>query len=79
MPTKSNFKKELKDRTFGYIIAAFSFVASLAWNEAIKSFIDQFFPHSSNSVLIKFVYALVVTVVIVLVTIYFLKANEEKK
>lgn len=72
-------RTELRERTTGYILAAFGFVASLAWNEAIKSFIDQFFPGAKNSVLIKFMYALVVTVVVVVITVYVIKLNEKKE
>lgn len=75
---QAKIRREIKIKTIGYILAAFGFVASLAWNEAIKSFIDQFFPTSSNSVLIKFIYALVVTVILVLVTIYFIKQDDNK-
>ena len=40
---QSILRKEIKEKTIGYILAAFGLVAGLAWNEAIKSFIDQFF------------------------------------
>lgn len=70
-------RTELRQRTVGYVLAGFGFVASLAWNEAIKSFIDQFFPQSTNSILIKFVYALTITVIVVIVTFYLLKLNKE--
>ena len=76
---KTNLRKEIKERTVGYILAAFGFVAGLAWNEAMKSAIDQFFPHSGNSVLIKFVYAIVVTIVIVIITFYLLKLTGKKE
>ena len=69
----SSLKKEVKDKTIGYLLAAFGFVAGLAWNEAIKSAIDQFFPNLSGGVLIKFVYAALVTVVVVLASVYLLK------
>ncbi len=72
-------KKEIKEKTVGYILAAFSFVAGLAWNEAIRSFIDQVFPHSNSSVLIKFVYAVLVTIIIVIVTVYLIKLTEKKE
>ena len=71
-------REEIKEKTIGYILAAFSFIAGLAWNEAIKSFIDQFSPHASNSVLIKFVYAVLVTFIVVIVTVYIIKLNEKK-
>ena len=77
--TKVGLRKELRERTVGYILAGFGFVASLAWNEAIKSFIDQFFPNSGNSVIVKFIYAVVVTFFVVIVTVYLLKVNQEHK
>ena len=72
-------RKEIRERTVGYILAAFSLVAGLAWNEAIKSFIDQFYPRSGNSILIKFIYAVAVTVIIVIVTVYLVRLIEKKE
>ena len=71
--------KEIEERIVGYILAAFGLVAGLAWNEAIKSFIDQFFPVSRDSVLVKFIYAIVITVIIVLLSIYLLKFSGKKE
>jgi len=73
-----NLRKEIKERTVGYILAAFGFVVGLAWNEAIKSAIDQFFPNSGNGILIKFIYAFLMTIIIVLITIYLLRVNQDK-
>jgi len=47
-------KKEIRQRTLGYILAAFGLVAGLAWNEAIKSFIEYLFPVSKNTFPVKF-------------------------
>lgn len=46
---------------------AFGLVAALAWNEAIKSLFKEIFGKTSNIVGL-FVYAIVVTVVVVAVT-----------
>lgn len=70
--------KEIKEKTIGYILTALGLVAGLSWNEAIKSLIDGVFP-KSNSIFIKFFYAIVVTVFIVLVTIYLVKFIEKKE
>lgn len=75
---KLSLRKEIKEKTIGYILAAFGFVAGLAWNEAIKSLIDQFFPDNANSILIKFVYAIIVTIVVVLITVYLIKLTDKK-
>ena len=73
-------RKEIKEKTLGYILAAFGLVAGLAWNEAIKSAIDQFFPFSKDGVTIKFIYAIIVTLIIVVITFYLVKAqNKEQK
>ena len=77
--SEEKLRKEVKERTVGYILAAFSFVAGLAWNEAIKSFIDQFFPNSDNSIFIKFIYAFIITMFIVLISVYLLRNNQDKK
>jgi len=51
----------------GYIIGL---VAGLAWNEAIKAAIEFAFPLSQNSLLAKFIYAVLVTAVVVLLSLY---------
>ncbi|MDZ4209829.1 MAG: DUF5654 family protein, partial [Candidatus Curtissbacteria bacterium] len=63
-------QKEIRQQTIGYVLAGFSLVAGLAWNEAIKSFIDIFFPASSNGLTAKFVYALVITLIVVFISVY---------
>jgi len=44
-------------------------VAGLAWNDAIKSLIEFFFPNQQNTVLAKIVYAAVITLVVVILSI----------
>jgi len=73
-------KTEIKQRTIGYIIGAFGLVAGLAWNEAIKSLIEYIFPLSRDTLLLKFVYAILITLVLVLVSIYLVRlSNTESK
>jgi hypothetical protein len=72
-------KEEIKQRTVGYITAALGLVAGLAWNEAIKSLIEYFFPMNQNNVLAKFIYAFVVTAVVVIITIYLIKLLGKKE
>lgn len=75
-------KKEIKERTTSYIVAALSLVAGLAWNEAIRGLIEYLFPLSKDSLWVKFVYAAVITVVVVFISIYlmrFLGRNDKEK
>lgn len=67
---------EIKEKSSGYMTAAFGLVAGLAWNDAIKSFIEFAFPFStSGSILAKFIYAVIITIVVILLSQYIFKNN----
>ncbi len=70
---------EVREKTMGYILAALGFVVALAWNDAIKSLIENIFPLDKNNLSAKFIYALIVTVAIVVATILLTKKTEEQK
>lgn len=74
----NEFKAQAREKTAGLILAGFSFVAGLAWNEAIKSFIDSIFVLGQNTLWAKFIYAILVTVLIVIVS-YLLNRGNSKK
>jgi len=77
----ANLKKEFNKKLVSYITAGFGLVAGLAWNEAIKSLIEYFFPLEKNTMLAKFSYAFLITVILVTITIYLTKIliKEEEK
>ncbi|OGI93795.1 hypothetical protein A3A03_00835 [Candidatus Nomurabacteria bacterium RIFCSPLOWO2_01_FULL_40_18] len=54
----------------GFLVGGLGLVAGLAWNDAVRSLIEHFFPLERNSVLVKFVYAGVITVVVVIFSMY---------
>ena len=66
-------KKEAITQTIGYIVAALGLVAGLAWNNAITALIDHLFPVKTNSVLAKFIYAALITIFVVIISIYVIK------
>jgi hypothetical protein len=66
----NELEKELKGRTISYISAALGLVAGLAWNEAISTSIDSIFPLSKDTILIKFLYAGLVTIAVVVIIKY---------
>jgi len=72
-------KKEIRQKTIGYILTALGLVAALAWNEAIKSFIEHFFPLSKNTLLAKFIYAMVITFIVVIFSISLMRLLGNKK
>jgi uncharacterized BrkB/YihY/UPF0761 family membrane protein len=74
MAPVGDLQKEIRGRTVGYIGGAFGLVAGLAWNEAITTLINQLFPVAKDSLLIKFLYAIILTIVVVIVIKYIEKA-----
>lgn len=76
--SQSDLRKKIKTQTNTYLLAAFGFVAGLAWNEAMKSMISFIFPMNNSDVIAKFIYAIFVTVVVVLIAAHVQKENEEK-
>ncbi len=72
----SKLSHEFKSRTLGYIVAALGFVAGLAWNEAIKGFIDQLYPLGKDSLPAKFIYAGAITIIVALLGWYMAREEE---
>ena len=64
----SEVGKLIMETILGLITTAFAFVAGLAWNDAIQKLIEQFIG-SGDALPSLFIYAIVVTVVAVIVTV----------
>ena len=79
--TAVSIRNEVRERTVGYIAAAFSVVAGLAWNDAVKALIEFIFPLKENTLSAKFVYAVLVTIAAVIFTMYLAKLfqNDQKE
>ncbi|MDP3947589.1 MAG: DUF5654 family protein [bacterium] len=72
-------RKEVRARTMGYILAGLGLVAGLAWNEAIKAFIEQMIPVGGNTLFAKLLYAGVVTIIVVFASVYLARLLEDKE
>ncbi len=70
---------EVGKRMVGYLSAALGLVVGLAWNDAVKSAIDFFIPNSNGTIVAKFIYAVAITLLIVLVLIGIEKWIERKE
>ena len=77
--TSAEIEKEIREKTVGYIVAGFSVVAGFAWNDAIKAFIEEYFPLSRDTMKAKFVYPVLITAVVVIVSIYLMKIFKIEK
>lgn len=76
--TTQKIRREVRIQTATYIVAALGLVAGLAWNEAIKGLIEYFF-RTGNSLPAKFVYAILITLIVAIVSMYLIRYKEEKK
>lgn len=62
-----SLKLELVEKLATLVAAGFGLVAALAWNDAIQALFARFFPAQSG-LIAKFLYAVFITVIVVLVT-----------
>ena len=77
--TKNKFKQNIRETSATYLIAAFSLVAGLAWNEAIKALIEYIFPLDKNTLIAKFSYAVIITLFVIFITAYLKRILNSKK
>ena len=75
----SDINREVKNKIAGYVTAGLGLVAGFAWNDAIKSSIEYFFPLEENSLWAKFIYAVVITLGVVIVSLYLVNLLKEKE
>lgn len=78
--TSEQIKRDVRAKTIGYILTALGLVAGLAWNDAITSIINQLFPFGKTSAIAKTIYAVIITIIVVTVSVYLTRfATKEKK
>jgi len=71
-------KREFKEKTITLILGGFGLVAALAWNEAIKTLFETFFPKES-ALIGKFIYAIIVTIIVAVVSSQLTKISQKKE
>ncbi|MFY9484863.1 MAG: DUF5654 family protein [Patescibacteria group bacterium] len=76
---RKRFRQEIREQVTGYIIGGLGLVAGLAWNEAIKQLIEDVFPLGQGSLAAKLVYAVVVTVLVVLASVLVMRSQDENE
>lgn len=68
---EKSFRKELLHQLVALSTSGFGLVAALAWNEAVQTFVQEYinrFLPSQSGVISKFLYALLITALAVLIT-----------
>jgi len=71
-------KAEIMDKIAALVTAAFGLVAALAWNGAIRAIFEVVFG-SADNITAMLIYAVVVTIIAVLVTIWIARATKRAK
>jgi isocitrate/isopropylmalate dehydrogenase len=71
-------KAEILDKIAALITAAFGLVAALAWNGAIRAIFEAVFG-SADNITAMLIYAVVVTIIAILVTIWIARAVKRAK
>lgn len=74
-----NLRSEVWSRTVTALLAAFGFVIALAWNDAVKAAIEYFVPMNKQELAFKFLYAIVVTLVVGILGYYVSKLQAKKE
>lgn len=73
---EKDFRAQVWERTFTLVTAALSLVAALAWNDAIQSLFREIFGEAA-SIYAKFFYAVIVTVLSVLLVTRLSRLSEK--
>lgn len=69
----AKLRKAVSEELLKYMLAALGLVAGLAWNDAVKTLIEALFPLKENTVLAKFLYAVLITLVIAAFSMYLVR------
>jgi len=71
-------KIEVIEKISALLTAAFGLVAALAWNDTIKAIFKQYFG-TADTPIAMLAYAVVITIIAVIVTIYVGRATDKAK
>jgi hypothetical protein len=74
----ASLKVEILDKIAALVTAAFGLVAALAWNEAIKAIFKEIFG-TAEAIGPMLIYAIVVTIIAVILTIVVARAASKAK
>ena len=61
---------EVFDKINKLAAAGLGLVAALAWNDAIKALFEVIFPQPDQNIWAQFIYAVIITLIVVLITVY---------
>ncbi len=66
---KKSLKIEVLEKVAVLATSGLGLVAALAWNDAVKALFAQLFPQPNNNILALLGYALLITIIVVIITV----------
>jgi|688.fasta_scaffold1796506_1 hypothetical protein len=60
----------IKNGLLYYLLTSFAFIVALSWSSAISTLFDNYFPDKNKSIFSRFLYAIILTFVLILISIY---------
>jgi tetrahydromethanopterin S-methyltransferase subunit D len=69
--------RDLGIKASHYIIGAFTLITAMSYRGAIEGFIDEYFPDQSDAVSAKFIYAIILTVILMILIHMLPETTEE--
>lgn len=73
------FVESTRENMTYFLVTAFGIVVAFAWNDAFKALIEEYFPVAQNGVWPQFLYAIIITILLVIITAVALKYIGDKK
>lgn len=64
-----NLSSEVAGRVLSLVTSALGLVAALAWNEAVLAFFKEYAPSGTESMRAKFLYAVIVSLIVIVITV----------
>lgn len=77
--TPPRFSKAVVDRVVTLVSGGLGLVAALAWNDAIRALFDRLFGGNRGGILAQFLYAALVTVIVVFVSLRLIRRADEQE
>ena len=71
-------KNAIKENLLTLVVAAFTLVAALAWNDAVRSLVKIIFPQGNGGIISKFVYSIIVTIIVAVISLRLRKIASKK-
>lgn len=65
---EKEMRGELQSQVRGYIMTGIGLIVALSWNDAIKAFIDYIYPAEGKGITAKFIYAIVLTLIVIVIS-----------